>query len=123
MNHAHSVFSPNADSAQSLETLSRRWKYFLLDFSGVKDVGELSAKVLFDDDGEREDLDYEVIEVPATVSQGAVVHSHYMLYAWFQSWVHQSRRVFWRTQGCTPECQTECPCKEVGRAQKNVFKW
>jgi hypothetical protein len=80
MNHAHSVFSPDSDTAQSMETLSRQWKYFLLDFSGVKDVGELSAKVLFADAGDKEVLDYDVIEVPVTVDNNLdVLHSEYLL--------------------------------------------
>ena len=40
-----------------METLSRQWKYFLLDVSAPKDVGELSSKVLFADAGDREVMD------------------------------------------------------------------
>ena len=80
MNHAHSVFAPDADTSQSMETLSRRWKYFLLDFTAIKDVGELSSKVLFADAGDREVLDYDVIEVPVSVDEkGDIVHSEYLL--------------------------------------------
>jgi hypothetical protein len=80
INHAHSVFAPDSDTSKSMETLSRQWKYFLLDFSGVKDVGELSSKVLFADAGDREVLDYDLIEVPVSVNnKGEVVHSEYLL--------------------------------------------
>jgi hypothetical protein len=70
MNHAHSVFAPDADAAHTMDTLTRQWKYFLLDFSGInKDVGEISSNVLFADAETREVLDYDVIEVPITVDQ------------------------------------------------------
>ncbi len=80
MNHAHSVFATDSDKSQDLETLSRQWKYFLLDFTGVKDLGELSSKVLFADAGDREVLDYDVIEVPVSVDVNCnIVHSEYLL--------------------------------------------
>jgi hypothetical protein len=63
MNDTHSVFEHGSDSSQSMETLSRQWKYFMLDFSGVNDVAELSAKVLFADAGDTDVLDYDVIQV------------------------------------------------------------
>jgi hypothetical protein len=80
MNQAHSVFAPDSDMSQSLEMLSCRWKYSLLDFTGVKDIGELLSKVLFADAGDMEVLDYDVIEVPVSVDgKGAIMHLEYLL--------------------------------------------
>ncbi len=83
MNHAHSVFAPDLDTAQSMETLSRPWKYYLLDFSVFKDVGEVSSKVLFADAGDREVLDFDVIEEAPPVARDEkgdiCLHSEYLL--------------------------------------------
>jgi hypothetical protein len=80
LNHTFSVFAPDSDTAQSMETLSRQWKYYLLDFSSTKDVGELTSKVLYADAGEREALDFDVIEVPAAQNdKGELVHSEYLV--------------------------------------------
>ncbi len=63
-----------------METLSRQWKYILLDFSALKDVGELSSKVLFADAGDREAMVFDVIEDPVTRDQkGKILHSEYLL--------------------------------------------
>jgi hypothetical protein len=44
LDHIFLVFARDLDTAQSMETLSRQWKYYLLDFSSTKDVGELLQK-------------------------------------------------------------------------------
>ena len=80
MNHAHSVFAPDSDTAESMEALSRQWKYILLDFTGVKDLGELSSRVLFADAGDKDVLDYDVIEIPVTFDdKGDTVFCEYLL--------------------------------------------
>ena len=80
LNHTFSVFAPDSDTAQSMETLSRQWKYYLMDFSSTKEVGELSSKVLYADAGEREALDFDVIEVPAEHGKkGELLHSEYLV--------------------------------------------
>jgi hypothetical protein len=80
INHAYSVFAHEPDTVQSTETLSRQLKYYLLDFSSVKDVGQLSSKVLFADAGDREALDFDVIEVPVGLDEeGKILHSEYNL--------------------------------------------
>ena len=80
MNHAHSVFAPDSDTAESMEALSRQWKYILLDFTGVKDLGELSSRVLFADAGDKDVLDYVVIEIPVTFEdKGDTVFCEYLL--------------------------------------------
>jgi hypothetical protein len=80
LNHTFSVFAPDSDTAQSMETLSRQWKYSLMNFSSTKDVGELSSKVLYADAGEREALDFDVIEVPAEHDKnGELLHSEYLV--------------------------------------------
>ena len=64
LHNAHSVFDDvDADSA-TIE--ARKWKYFLLDFSGVKGIGELCSKVLYSDAGEAEVLDFNLVSLPRT---------------------------------------------------------
>jgi hypothetical protein len=77
MNHAHSAFAPDADAAQTQDTLSRQWKYFLLDFSSVKDLEDLSSNILFAEAGPREALDYDVIQVPIKAGGSGKEVLHY----------------------------------------------
>jgi hypothetical protein len=81
MNHAHSVFAPSdAAASQNLDTLSRQWKCFFLDFSGIKDVAELASNVLFAEAWNREVLDCDVIEIPISRdAKGGALHSKHML--------------------------------------------
>lgn len=73
MNASHTVF--DSEDADTAATESRKWKYVLLDFSKVKDLGELSSKVLYQDAGERESLDYDLIDVPLYADgSGNVTH-------------------------------------------------
>jgi hypothetical protein len=51
LNHTFSVLTPNLDTAQSMETLSRQKKHYMLNFPSTKDVGKLSSKVLYADAG------------------------------------------------------------------------
>ena len=60
MNAAHAVF----DDADTSVLESRKWRYYLLDFSNVKGIGELSSKVLSDDAGDQEVLEFDLITVP-----------------------------------------------------------
>lgn len=64
MNSCHSVFDPSSEDAESAAVEARKWRHVLLDFSKVRGIGELSSKVLFSDAGEKEALDYDLIEVP-----------------------------------------------------------
>jgi hypothetical protein len=80
MNHARSVFAPDADASQNLDTLCCQWKCFFLDFSDIKEVGELSSNVLFAEAQNREVLDCDVIEIPILRdAKGGVLHSEHML--------------------------------------------
>jgi hypothetical protein len=64
MNDAHSAFA-DRDSA---EVLSCQWQHIILDFSADKSSNhsELSSKVLFKEAGEKEILDFDIIEVTST---------------------------------------------------------
>jgi hypothetical protein len=64
MNDAHSVFADRDSS----EVLSRQWQYIILDFSADKDSNhsELSSKVLFKEAGDKEILDFDIIEFTST---------------------------------------------------------
>jgi len=63
MNNAHSVFDADGDLSEA-EIEDRKWKYYFLDFTGIQGIGELSSKVVFDEAGKKEDLDFDYIEVP-----------------------------------------------------------
>ena len=69
MNAAHSVFDPSSEAAETAAVEVRKWKYVMLDFSKVKGIGELSSKVLYSDAGDKEALDYDLIEIPTSVNQ------------------------------------------------------
>jgi hypothetical protein len=43
---------------------ARKWKYYVLDFSNVKDLDHLSSKVIFADADDKDSLDFDVIEIP-----------------------------------------------------------
>ena len=62
MNAAHAVFDKDDMDTAVME--ARKWKNVILDFSKVKDIGELSSKVIYGDAGEEETLDYDWIQVP-----------------------------------------------------------
>lgn len=81
MNDAHSPFDPSFETTETAMTVSRQWKYILMDFSSVKDVGELSSKVLFDGAGEKELLDYDLIKIPVLWDSATskATHWEYML--------------------------------------------
>ena len=64
MNSAHHAFDKK-DGTDAALLESRKWKYVLLDFSGIPNVNELSSKVLYTDAGEQEMLDYDFISCPA----------------------------------------------------------
>ena len=64
INAAHTSFD-QGDGAQTAVQETRKWKYYLLDFSNVKGIGELSSKVLYEDAGEQEALDYDLLSAPA----------------------------------------------------------
>lgn len=64
MHNAHSIFDDAEADGATLE--ARKWKYYLLDFSSIKGIGELSSKVLYGDAGEQEILDFDFVNVPRT---------------------------------------------------------
>ena len=81
MNDAHSPFDPTSENVESVEVMSRQWKYIMLDFSSVPGVGALSSKVLFDEAGDAEALEFDVLKVPVLDNEISrrVVHTEYFL--------------------------------------------
>ena len=68
VNHIYTAFDAGQEAVESAETMSRKWKYYMLDFSHVKDVGVLSSKVIYDEAGKKELLDFDIISAPMHIS-------------------------------------------------------
>ena len=82
MNEAHSVFDKdedNEDGSMAVELENRKWSYYLLDFSKVKGVGELSLKAVCAEAGEKETLDYDLLDVPLYGTNEKVTHYQSMM--------------------------------------------
>jgi hypothetical protein len=90
-NACHSTFDTELETA---ELESRKWKYVMLDFSKCKD-GTLSSKLVFIDAGEKEVLDYDVIEVPDVDKDGNVLFNE--TYLGFRVGVERGGRKVVRT--------------------------
>ena len=83
INHTHSMFdeagsgvglesfqSGSKDSLTPMEKESRKWIYYILDFSSCKKKkGPLSSKLVFKDATDKELLDYDLISVPLVWEQ------------------------------------------------------
>ena len=90
-NPCHSTFDTELETA---ELESRKWKYVMLNFSKCKDV-TLSSKLVFADAGEKEVLDYDVIEVPYVDRNGVVLFNE--TYLGFRVGVERGGRKVVRT--------------------------
>jgi hypothetical protein len=68
VNHVYSFFDKGQEGAESPAIMSHQWKYYILDFSQVKDCGSLSSKVIFDEAGKKDVLDFDVISLPEHIT-------------------------------------------------------
>jgi hypothetical protein len=65
MINVHSIFdADNADTISSAVIEERKWTNVVLDFSKVKNVGELTSQALYPDAGPNEKVDFDYIELP-----------------------------------------------------------
>jgi hypothetical protein len=65
MTNVHSIFDLDSEEMPSSAVVeARKWTTFLLDFSKVKGVGELSSQAVFGKAGPTEKLDCDYIDVP-----------------------------------------------------------
>ena len=91
MNNVHSIFDSSAEEGKNIsagEIEARKWRYVMLDFSKVKGVGELSSKAVYADDGEKDSLDYDYIEVPMFFDETKKEISHHKIFLGFKVGVH-----------------------------------
>lgn len=81
---AHSAFDPGADDEDNTALLeSRKWRYIQYDFSAVEGIGDLDSKIVYDEAGNKDMLDYDLIEVPLYVDEHNVV-THTQTYLGFR---------------------------------------
>lgn len=98
MNNAHSVFDPENEDLHDAALLeSRKWKYALLDFSKVKDVETLSSKILYADAGDKDALDFDVIDVPLYFNARTKEVTHVQTFLGFKVGMEASGRKVTRT--------------------------
>jgi hypothetical protein len=65
MTNVHSIFDADNEQLNSAAiSEARKWTTFLLDFSKVRGVGELSSSALFADAGPTEKLGFDYISIP-----------------------------------------------------------
>ena len=86
LNNCHAVFDPDgsAGHAGAAEVEARKWEYAMLDFSQIKGIGELSSRVLYDQAGDKDTLDYDLIEVPLYFDSDTSTISHYQTFLGFK---------------------------------------